>query len=141
MPPQRADSARASRWGEPRSAGIPTVTSSSPLRERIATPFSTGLSVAGDRVAAGGELACEQLVERRVGELGLLQADDVGLTFVEPRQQARERLLGRVDVPGRAPHRAYASDSLRRGSGYEQAKAKLRCIESDEVAVAFGPPA
>lgn len=31
--------------------------------------------------------------------------------------------------------------SLRRGSGYEQAKAKLRCIESDEVAVAFGPPA
>jgi hypothetical protein len=31
--------------------------------------------------------------------------------------------------------------SLRRGSGYEQAKAKLRSIESDEVAVAFGPPA
>jgi hypothetical protein len=30
---------------------------------------------------------------------------------------------------------------LRRGSGYEQAKAKLCCIESDEVAVAFGPPA
>jgi hypothetical protein len=29
--------------------------------------------------------------------------------------------------------------SLRRGSGYEQAKPKLRCIESDEVAVAFGP--
>jgi hypothetical protein len=27
------------------------------------------------------------------------------------------------------------------GSGYEQTKAKLRCIESDEVAVAFGPPA
>ena len=26
------------------------------------------------------------------------------------------------------------------GSGYEQAKAKLRCIESDEVAFAFGPP-
>jgi len=31
--------------------------------------------------------------------------------------------------------------SLRRGSGYEQAKAKLRCIQSDEVEVAFGPPA
>jgi len=31
--------------------------------------------------------------------------------------------------------------SLRRGSGHEQAKAKLRCIESDEVAVAFGPTA
>ena len=26
-------------------------------------------------------------------------------------------------------------------SGHEQAKAKLRCIESDEVAVPFGPPA
>jgi len=31
--------------------------------------------------------------------------------------------------------------SLRRGSGYEQAKAKLRCVEGGEVAVAFGPPA
>src|SRR5438477_9778607 len=31
--------------------------------------------------------------------------------------------------------------SLRRGSGYEQAKAELRRVESDEVAVAFGPPA
>ena len=30
---------------------------------------------------------------------------------------------------------------LRVGSGDEQAKAKLRCVESDEVAVAFGPPA
>jgi hypothetical protein len=27
------------------------------------------------------------------------------------------------------------------GSGHEQASAKLRCIESDEVAVGFGPPA
>ena len=27
------------------------------------------------------------------------------------------------------------------GLGYEQAKAKLCCVESDEVAVAFGPPA
>jgi hypothetical protein len=31
--------------------------------------------------------------------------------------------------------------SLVRGSGYEQAKAKLRCIETDEVAVALRPPA
>ena len=97
--------------------------------------------MAGDLVAAGGELGAEQLVERRVGELGLLQADDVGLALVEPRQQAREPLLDRVDVPGRDAHRAYPSDSLRRGSGYEQAKAKLRRVESDEVAVAFGPPA
>jgi hypothetical protein len=27
------------------------------------------------------------------------------------------------------------------GSGYEQAKAELGCVQSDEVAVAFGPPA
>jgi hypothetical protein len=39
------------------------------------------------------------------------------------------------------PVRAATCTSLRRGSGYEQAKAKLRCIKSDEVAVAFGPPA
>jgi hypothetical protein len=48
-------------------------------------------------------------------------------------------------VPGEAPiHRFLIippASLLRRGSGYEQAKAKLCCIESDEVAVAFGPPA
>jgi len=27
------------------------------------------------------------------------------------------------------------------GSGYKQAEAKLGCVESDDVAVAFGPPA
>jgi hypothetical protein len=127
--------------GEPRSARDPDGHLLEPAAREDRAPVPLRLSVAGDRVAAGGELAGEQLVERRVGELGLLQADDVGLTFVEPRQQARERLLGRVDVPGRDAHRAYASHSLRRGSGYEQPKAKLRCIESDEVAVAFGPPA
>jgi pimeloyl-ACP methyl ester carboxylesterase len=37
---------------------------------------------------------------------------------------------------GRGPFTLAAGDS-----GYEQAKAKLRCIERDEVAVAFGPPA
>jgi hypothetical protein len=31
--------------------------------------------------------------------------------------------------------------SLRQGSGYEQAKAEFCCVESDEVAVASGPPA
>src|SRR5262249_59129303 len=39
------------------------------------------------------------------------------------------------------PVRAAPCTQSGRGSGYEQAKAKLRCIESDEVAVAFGPPA
>ena len=32
-------------------------------------------------------------------------------------------------------------DGRQQRSGYEQAKAKLRRIESDEVAIAFGPPA
>jgi putative transposase len=40
-----------------------------------------------------------------------------------------------------SPHPKQLVPSLRLGSGYEQAKAELRCIESDEVAVAFGPPA
>ena len=31
--------------------------------------------------------------------------------------------------------------SRRRLIGYEKAKAKLRCIESEESLVAFGPPA
>ena len=36
------------------------------------------------------------------------------------------------------PSRSY---QMWRGSGDEQAKAKLCCVEIDEVAVAFGPPA
>src|SRR5437763_3504984 len=36
---------------------------------------------------------------------------------------------------------AACTQSAAGGSGYEKAKAKLRCIESDEVAVALGPPA
>ena len=43
----------------------------------------------------------------------------------------------RWDLPGAGSN----LPSLRRGSGYEQAKAKLRRIEIDEFAVAFGPPA
>ena len=50
--------------------------------------------------------------------------DDISASLCLPNRCGQQR------VPG-----------LRRGSGYEQAKAKLRCIESDEVAVAFGPPA
>ena len=52
------------------------------------------------------------------------------------------KLTGLTDARWAArPVRAANLPRLRRGSGYEQAKAKLRCIESDEVAVAFGPPA
>jgi hypothetical protein len=62
------------------------------------------LAVDGDLVVARGELGPEQLGERGVGELGLLQAHHVGLALVQPRQQPRDALLDRVDVPGRDPH-------------------------------------
>ena len=42
-----------------------------------------------DLVAAVGQLGAEQLGERVVGELGLLQADDVRLPLVQPGQEPR----------------------------------------------------
>jgi hypothetical protein len=62
------------------------------------------LAVGGDLVAAAGELVPEQLLERVVGELRLLEADDVRPPLVEPRQQPRQALLDRVDVPGDDAH-------------------------------------
>jgi len=53
--------------------------------------------------------------------------------------EAGEDLGEQVGLPSRCGQQLVPS--LRRGSGYEQASAKLHCIESDEVAVAFGPPA
>jgi hypothetical protein len=50
------------------------------------------------------ELAAEQIDERLVCKLGLLQADDVRPALVQPRQQARYALLDRVHVPGRDSH-------------------------------------
>ncbi len=62
------------------------------------------LAVCRDGVAASFELGAEELGELVVGELGLLQADDVRLPLVEPRQQPRQPLLDRVDVPRRDAH-------------------------------------
>jgi hypothetical protein len=42
---------------------------------------------------------------------------------------------------GQSPDSAAHDVQSRGGSGDEQAKAEFCCIESDEVAVAFGPPA
>ena len=39
MPPQVADTARASWFGKPGPPSMPATTSSSPARERMATPF------------------------------------------------------------------------------------------------------
>ncbi len=67
-------------------------------------PVPLRLAVTGERIAATGELRAEQLVERVVGELGLLQADDIRLALLEPRQQPRHPLLDGVHVPRRHPH-------------------------------------
>ena len=67
------------------------------------------LAVRRDLVAALGELVAEQLGERVVGELGLLQADHVRPPLVQPGQQPRHALLDRVDVPGRDSHRLHGT--------------------------------
>ncbi len=58
----------------------------------------------GGLISAPVKLGAEELDERLVGQLGLLEADDVGSALVQPRQQAREPLLDRVDVPGGHAH-------------------------------------
>ena len=73
-------------------------------QNRDAVPLS--LAMESERVAALGKLGSEQLLEGLVGELGLLQADDVGLAFIQPGQQSRHALLDRVHVPGSDAHRS-----------------------------------
>ena len=104
----RGDRARLG-GGEAGGAGDPgrDVVQPHPGEDRHPVPLR--LTVQAGRVAAVGELAAEQLGERVVGELGLLQADDVGLPLVQPGQQPRYPLLDRVHVPGRYPHPAYSS--------------------------------
>ena len=63
------------------------------------------LAVNCDGIPAVLELVAEQVEERIVSELGLLQADDVRPPLIQPRQQPRHALLDRVDVPGRDSHR------------------------------------
>jgi hypothetical protein len=67
-------------------------------------PVPRGLAADGRLVAAPGELVAEQLGERLVGQLGLLQAYNIRPPLVEPGQEPRHTLLDRVDVPGRDPH-------------------------------------
>src|SRR6185437_12939293 len=73
-----------------------------PGEDRDAVPGA--FAVRRELVAALAQLSAEQVGEGRVGELRLLQADDVGRAFVQPRQQPRLALLDRVDVPGGDPH-------------------------------------
>jgi hypothetical protein len=62
-----------------------------------------------DGIPAVSELVAEQVEERIVSELGLLQADHVRPPLVQPRQQPRHALLDRVDVPGRDSHRPHGT--------------------------------
>ena len=77
------------------------------------------LTVVHRVVAEGRE---RELREALVGELGLLQAQDVGLGVPEPLLDARQAGLQRVDVPGGDPHRVLsiswaARARHRRGAG------------------------
>ena len=76
-PSHVAETARASGFGKPGGSLDPATTSSSPTRERIATPFQAASPWPRTRSRAR-KLVAEQFVEGVVGELGLLQAHDVG---------------------------------------------------------------
>jgi hypothetical protein len=60
-----------------------------------------------DGIPTVSELVAEQVEERIVSELGLLQADHIRPPLIQPRQQPRHALLHRVDVPGRDSHRPH----------------------------------
>ena len=96
---------------EPRRAGEPRHHVVQPHAREDRHPVPRRLAVSRDGVAAAGELVAEQLGERVVGELGLLQADHVRLPLVQPGQQPRHPLLDRVDVPRRDPHGPHGSCS------------------------------
>jgi nitroimidazol reductase NimA-like FMN-containing flavoprotein (pyridoxamine 5'-phosphate oxidase superfamily) len=55
------------------------------------------------------QLGPQQFGEGVVGQLGLLQADHIRPALVQPRQQPRQPLLDRVDIPRRYPHPAHSS--------------------------------
>jgi hypothetical protein len=141
MPPQRAHSARASRWGNPGAPGIPTVTSSSPPRERIATPFhcaSPWRATAQPRAASSPASSSSNAA---LASLVSCRQTTSGWRSSSHGSRRGSRCLAELtfQVATRAGHSL--ATVCGGGSGYEQPKAKLRCIESDEVAVAFGPPA
>ena len=101
---RRRDGARLAGAGSPaRRPRRPHVVEAGARQDRDAVPCPRRER---DRVAAIRERVAEQLGEGVVRELRLLQADDVRLAFVQPRQQPREPLLDRVDVPGGGSARA-----------------------------------
>jgi len=84
-----------------------------PRQNRHAVPLH--LAVRRHVVTTLAEFGAEQRIERIVGELRLLQANDVGTALVEPRQEPRNPLLDRVDVPRGDPHVLTVSGRAPRG--------------------------
>src|SRR5215218_9639934 len=79
-----------------------------------------GLAVNCDGIPAVAELVAEQVEERIVCELGLLQTDHVRPPLIQPRQQPRHALLDRVDVPGRDSHRLHGTGTADGGRSPNQ---------------------
>ena len=110
-----AETARASGCGKPGAPGGPR--RRRPARRARGSRRRSTAARRGRRPRIRAPRAPgEQLGERVVGELRLLQAHDVGLPLVQPRQQPRQPLLDRVDVPGRDPHLPHAT-ALSSGRG------------------------
>ena len=83
-----------------------------------------------DRVATILELGAEELGQLVVGELRLLQADDVRLPLIQPRQQPRQPLLDRVDVPRRDAHSGtLATNCCEHCSAYSRAAGGVNVAE------------
>jgi len=68
--------------------------------------------VVGYRITAPGQSITYQLSESRVGQLRLLETDNVWAALVQPGQQAGDPLRDRVHVPRRDPHGPKGSEML-----------------------------
>ena len=97
-------SAGESGGREPRLVGQAADDVVEPDARQQRDPVPLALAVVRDRVAALGERGGERVGEGLVGELGLLQADDVRGALVEPGQQPGQPGQDGVHVPRRHAH-------------------------------------
>ena len=118
IPPQLADTARASGRGKPGASARPDTASSSPTRERIATPFHCRLAVTGRRRSHGSASSSpSSSANASSASLVSCRQTTSGCRSIQPRQQSGHSLLDRVHVPGRYSHGTHAIGLARpRGS-------------------------